>query len=509
MGLETEYSVSGRRTNGARIRPDEACAMLTSEARAQAKWLPDACQPGSGIYLENAARFYTEINGTPEWATAEAASPGELAAHDKAAERLLQQFAEAAGKRHRARLTVSKHNNDYLRPDAFTKGNHEAYSVWVGLPCMIEQLLPHLASRTFYAGAGCVSARGAGGFELSQRARHVNCTTGSQTTFDRALFCTRIRKSTDHSPGAGWIRAHIITKDSHRHAENTRLCTGITGLLIHFINQGHTLWRRASLADPVEALRVCSTDPWFNQRVQLSDGTWLKALDIQAEYHAACAELVASGDAPPWGFEIWRDWGKLIEDALADPRRLVGRLDAYTKFALFDQVARGAGVSWEELKPAYAKLNHLHQHYPEHVVQAALVGGGDSLPKDKEIVAAYRNAAKAIDLEGFKVREHLHLAVRLQLLDLKYHELGGLYEDLAARGMIEPACVSEADITRAMHHPPASGRAEARGRIVRENQHQRDAWVVNWDFARHTPSGTLIMMSDPFSDHTETRQETA
>src|SRR5262249_44963448 len=148
-------------------------------------------------------------------------------------------------------------------------------------------------------------ARGIG-FELSQRARHIHSTTGSDTTGDRALFCTRIRKVSDHSAVQGWTRAHLISKDSHRSPFGIYLTYGVTGLLFLMINEGHKVGEGLALEHPVEALRAISADPWLRRSVKLADGRMMTALEIQWTYLEQAERIVQAGTMPDWTFDVVR-----------------------------------------------------------------------------------------------------------------------------------------------------------------------------------------------------------
>src|SRR4051812_30748819 len=214
MGAETEYAVSGKH-GSAVIFPREAHTMLYRALQRERHWLSDVVG-GEALYLENGARFYLDYGCHPEYATPECFNPLQITAYDKAGERLLAIARQRAEQEHPGlRLTILKNNLSPQYPDDITWGTHESYTSWTDANKAAEALLPHLVSRTIYAGAGCLSGyAGAQGFELSQRARHIQIPVGSDTTSDRPLFGTRIRKVSDASAVQGWTRAHLISKDS-------------------------------------------------------------------------------------------------------------------------------------------------------------------------------------------------------------------------------------------------------------------------------------------------------
>jgi hypothetical protein len=92
--------------------------------------------------------------------------------------------------------------------------------------------------------------------------------------------------------------------------------------------------------------------------------------------------------------------------------------------------------------------------------------------------------------------ERLRFALRLQALELKYHELGGLYDGLAATGQVEGVVVGPDEIERATHEPPPGGRAAVRGDCVKTLR--EDGWVCDWRYLFHSPSATFVDLRNPF-----------
>ena len=186
--------------------------------------------------------MYREIGGKVEHATPECSSPEEVACYDKAGERILSRARfDLAGDHPRCQVAIFKNNAGAIAPDDTTWGSHESYTCWVPIERAVKPLLGHLVSRLFYAGAGFLAYHSGGlGFELSQRARHLVQVTGNETTTSRPLFCTRVRKPSDASH-AGWVRAHLICKDSQRCPFGIYLTFGTTGLLFHLLSTGRAV----------------------------------------------------------------------------------------------------------------------------------------------------------------------------------------------------------------------------------------------------------------------------
>jgi proteasome accessory factor A len=355
MGTETEYAVSGRTPRGV-LPPEEVYTLLNTALRKERLWLPDV-NGGQAIYLQNGGRFYMDSGGHPEYATPEAATPAQVACYDKAGERLLAVArARVRAEQPTTEITLAKNNVGAVFADRIVWGCHESHTCWVHTDRVGPQLMRHLVSRMVYAGAGCLSARPAGmGFELSQRARHLLVATGSETTSNRAIFCTRTRKAADYAK-EGWTRVHLICKDSQRAGLGIYLTFGTTGLLFLLMNAGHVVGRGLQLADPVQAVQTVSLDPWLRARVPLADGRKLTALEIQECYLGECERAVRGGDFPDWVPPVLRHWRTTLEALAGDPLRLADRLDSYCKLLIFDHEVRRAGYTWADLHAALRTL---------------------------------------------------------------------------------------------------------------------------------------------------------
>jgi proteasome accessory factor A len=494
MGTETEYAVSGRSSKRGQIAAEEVYGLLNDALRKERLFLPDV-GGGRAMYLQHGGRFYMDSGGHPEYASPECSTPAQVVAYDKAGERLMQ-IAQARIKRDlpEYELSITKNNIGPVFPDRVTWGCHESHVSWLPLDRVGPMLMPQLVSRTIYCGAGVLSARNNGlGFELSQRARHLVQATGSETTSNRAIYCTRIRKASDVS-NRGWQRLHLISKDSQRAPLGIYLTFGTTGLLMLLINDGIEVGKGLQLSNPVQALQQVSLDPWLKARVTLADGRRLTALEIQEVYLAqAERELVGRG-FPDWTADVIRHWRETLEELGKDPLRMAGKLDPYCKLLIFEHELRRAGFMWGDLHRSLKTVEMLRAGYPEPVVRAVLSENPKGLPQ--EMAPKYPEAVAATKAETPGVLDRLRFAVRLQALELKYHELGGLYDQLAAAGKAQAVVVTPEMIEHATWEPPAGGRAAIRGECVKS---LRDpGWLCDWRYVYHNVTGQLYDLRDPW-----------
>ncbi len=491
MSAETEYSVSGK-VRGRRLEPAAFFEPLRAAICAEHRWLIDYNGRGScGLFLQNGSRFYPEINGHPEYAQPEANTPLEVAVHDKAGERILQQAAALAMRqRPELELTIVKNNLDTYFPESVSFGTHESYTCWNFAVAQVA-LLPHLASRVIYTGAGCLSARpGGSGFELSQRARHIVHAVGEETTRGRALFCTRLRKRIDHS-NQGYVRAHLICRDSVRLPFGTYLAYGTTGLLFHHLNQGRDIGRGLSLKSPVEALQSISLDPWLHAKVRLQDGRDLTALDIQQALLDECADLQHHADVPDWADDVLTQWAETLDTLRREPLRLADRLDAYLKLAVFTNQIERAGFRWTDLRDALRDLQAARGNLPDVVMTEIFNDRGAPLPPDQaEQLAQARRK--------FQGRDNLlRLAIALQILESRFHTLNDWCDNLTASGDVVLSPVTDELIAAAVTQAPPGNRAARRGELVREHSGSPD-WLCDWATVFRHDGSEGFDLSDPF-----------
>jgi hypothetical protein len=494
MGAETEYAVSGRGPEG-EMDADEVFEALADAVKEEHAWVHD--RGGyHGLFLEHGGRLYLDYGSHPEHATPECFTPIQVACYDKAGEALLERARRRVVAGRGWKVTVVKANLDPVNPDDVTYGTHESYTSWVPPDVSAPQLLPHLASRVLYAGAGGLTAHPQGhGFELSQRARHITSVSGHSTTGDRALFGTRIRKESDH--GGGWTRVHLISKDAQRAPFGIYLTYATTGLLIELINRGRPVGHSLAVANPVAAVQAFSRDPWLRARTRLEDGRHLTALEIQSCYLEECERAIQQGGLPGWAPEAVRHWRATLEALAKGPVHAARRLDAFCKLHIYEHELLRACYDWADLRAALQTLNLLRAAFDDVVLVAVVAGSPARLSVEE--AANYAQAMSEFGLGRDRNLDRLRFAVRLQALDVHYHELGGLYDRLRDARQVEYVVLSTADVERAVHEPPAGGRAAARGGWIKAHADEPE-WAGDWQYLWHPPTQRCVDLRDPFSD---------
>lgn len=372
--------------------------------------------------LLNGARLYND-HGHPEYSTPECRSLFDLVAHDAAGERIIAAAARERSLRLGVPIRMFKNNTDY---HGASYGCHESYLFPrdVPFPELLHSMLPFLATRCLYAGAGKVGVEapadrprgwdpGPTSFQLSQRADFFEEIASVDTLARRPLFNTR---DEPHGSDSLWRRVHIICGDANRSRFATALKVGATALVLRLIESG---WKPLfELEHPVRAFQAVSRADGGAVSLPLRDGRKLRATDVQRVYLEDVRRSVAEPTAEiEWVLTAWQS---VLDDLDRDPDATADRLDWAAKRRLFQMFIDAEGIEWD-----------------------------DPL---------------------------------VQSLDLAYHDLDpeeGLFSAVEAE-MICP--VSEAQIERALMTPPSDTRAALRSELIsgRAADVRRLSWGRAW-----------------------------
>ena len=398
--------------------------------------------PGNGGFLFNGGRLYIDM-GHVEYATPECTGLFDLVAADRAGERLVQRALDQLGLADSA--AFFKNNIDHYTGATF--GCHENYLVRREVPfsqVLLPTMLPFFVTRQIFAGAGRVgchtdifeygNAEDEGvGFQLSQRADHIVTEIYQWIQFSRAIINTR------DEPLADWglyRRLHLLVGDSNMMEYATALKVGTTALVLQLLEeQERVICDDIKLLDPVQAIRDISRDMTYRWEVQLEDGRYTTATEIQRTYlDLAERHLRGRDEEGDWVLDEWR----FVIDALEhDPGCLVDRVDWVAKKWLLEYFMREEGLDWQD--------------------------------------------------------------TWIQSLDLEYHNLNAarsLYFDLYERGMVKRV-VSDEQINQAITHPPVDTRASARSRVMRVLTDQKTRYQIDWD-SICLGDDKFLSLDDPF-----------
>ena len=438
-GIENEYGVTCTFRGQRRLSPDEVARYLF---RRVVSW-----GRSSNVFLRNGARLYLDVGSHPEYATPECDDVGELVAHDKAGERILEGLVVDAERRLRddgivGDVYLFKNNTDSA---GNSYGCHENYLVTRQgeFGRLADVLIPFLVSRQIVCGAGKVLQTPRGTvFAVSQRAEHIWEGVSSATTRSRPIINTR---DEPHADAERYRRLHVIVGDSNMSETTTLLKVASTDLVLRMIEEG-VVMRDLTLENPIRAIREISHDMTGRRRVRLVNGREASALEIQAEYLGRARDFVdRRGISTPVIARVLDLWERGLKAVESGDLSLVEReLDWVMKYTLIDRYRDRHGLSW-----------------------------GDP---------------------------------RVAQLDLAYHDIHrgrGLYYLLQRRDAVSRVTTDPA-IFRAKSVPPQTTRARLRGEFIKRAQERRRDFTVDWVHLKlNDQAQRTVLCKDPFRSHDE------
>lgn len=349
-------------------RRPHAVPRLTELAAAAAR--------GTSTVLPNGARLYID-HGHPEYAAPETTSPRDAVRVDLAGDLAMARAMAALKEGGSPEVVLYKNNTD---GKGAAYGCHENYIVNRDVPfdTLVAALLPFLVTRTVMVGSGRVGLGAASsepGFQLSQRADHVETVIGIQTTLNRPIFNTR---DEPHADSTRWRRLHVICGDANCAPAATLLKLGSLSLLLWLVErQGLPAeWAALELADPVDAFVRVSRDLTLSEPLLLADGSRRTALEIQRSYLDAV--MRALGDAGPLD-EDTRDvvarWQRALTDLAGGWQQAAGHVEWAAKLALLEARRARDGLGWGAPELAAMDLQWSDMR-PERSLSARLLGLG-------------------------------------------------------------------------------------------------------------------------------------
>lgn len=324
----------------------------------------------SDLVLSNGARFYND-HAHPEYSTPECTTLEEIAAHDRAGERIL--WLSASRRNHEiAPLCVRlyKNNTDFL---GHSYGCHDNYLVprAVEFRDLASGMMPFLVTRQIFAGAGKIGIENEnhqmidrGHFQISQRSDFFCVLLSIDTMRQRPIINTR---DEPHANPKQYRRFHVIVGDANMNDFATALKIGTTQLALELIEK--KLQPTLTLADPVHAIQSVSQDPVYRWIVSLEDGRTISAVDLQRLYLEAAKKHLVSDS--PERIRLLAEWEKILDDLEADPWKCADRVDWVSKKSLLQTMVENEGISWQDPWLQSIDLEY-HNIDPDHGLFYAL-----------------------------------------------------------------------------------------------------------------------------------------
>lgn len=344
----------------------------------------------SNVILTNGARFYVD-HAHPEYSTPEVFSPRELLVWDRAGDLIINQAAKIASERTHE-IYIHKNNTDNK---GVSYGTHENYLVSRSVPFnkIAQVMTTFFVTRQIFTGAGRL---GAGvvdienTFQISQRADFFETLVGLETTMRRPIINTR---DEPHADPNLYRRLHVIVGDANLSDVANLLKTGTTSLVLGLLENGHFEDYELSLAEPLSELRKVSRDLELNQKLKLTNGKSLTALEIQYQFlEEVTLKQYQNNDLDSDTKEILFWWRKILDLLAVDKFNAAEYLDWVAKLKLLEEIRKRDGLDWfdpvlQMLDLQYADLD------PKRSIAKLLErnGGLFRLTTDEEVIKAVKN----------------------------------------------------------------------------------------------------------------------
>jgi proteasome accessory factor A len=543
FGIETEYGLSVTQT-ARRVDPSRA-AMVMFEPVVRR-------QRATNTYLTNGSRLYLDVGSHPEYATSEARTPAAALAQDAAGEAVMKRLAASAQKELSSRLGEPNLRLHVYKNNLDAAGNsfgcHENYLLRRAVPLSVVErvLIPFLATRCVWAGAGHVVERAegsgcsAGGvtYELTQRADVLDEAVSSATTRVRPMINTR---DEPHANPDEFRRLHVIVGDSNRSQTSTWLRLATTHLVLCMIEQSvrenagtdgaGVSSSPSEISEQLEALlsvlpSLTHDDPTALMKAASrgEHDAVRNAFTVQRLFCDAAAafargrreELISSGSIGDYELdEALRTWDEVVAageyeftvaaNADDDAQVLQASQNSQASQASPASQTRDASstafiVNLAEQMPAWvewaAKVRLLEafrsRHADAEVPRAAL----------EQIELSYHDIAASTVFEGLAQQEDA------QIRSMVGNDGGAFNGRASVSGLIR---VSAREVKQAVSEPPMGTRAMVRGEFVRKALTSHVEWSCDWTHLEvhgsqaGAGSGTgvrrhEVRLFDPFDD---------
>lgn len=435
FGVETEYAYTAGTGEHAGERFLEA-------ARSRLAHLPG---PNNDLFLTNGSRLYIDCGSHPELATPECANPWQAVRYCLAGDRIV---GDVASNLRDVEGWVSKCNVDYSGAST-TWASHSSFLYRCAFPDLAQQLVPHLASRIVYSGAGGWHPFKPGlEFVLSPRAFHLNKVISGERANELGLVNVR-----DESLSRdGNSRLHLQCGDSVESQTAIFLAVGTTALIVALTHAGIEMAAAVALTDPLGAMQTFALDPTCRATAPTARGDRLSAVAIQRHYLRIATEHAGEPFMPRWTPHVCRLWRTILDrlDAGA-PWTVSNTLDWAIKYVLYNRMLRQAGKE--------ACLN---------------------ARESGTFPAESRNRFLEADLRFAQVTG------------------SGLFHELDQARVLRHRVAGVGRIDRAMSVPPAGSRAAVRGRLIRDLHGQAGQGSAYWDGIVDRLHNRRCDLSDPF-----------
>jgi len=499
FGFETEYAFRLADRSGSPLPRDLAISRIQELARSKVACVPG--YQGSGGFLANGARLYLDCGVHLEFCTPECANPWDVCRYLDAAQALLTSAVDAYRAENPAvgEAAFQRCNVDYVNTAA-TWGTHESYLHTSDPAFMPRQLLPFLASRVIWAGAGGFDPFQQLSFTLCPRIAHFSRDISAHSTRDRGVFHTK-----DEPLCSRFHRLHVICGDSVCSQTVNWLKAGVTSIVVAMVDAGLRPGDGMALTSPINALRAYAAAPLERSITSTTDGRAVRAIDVQRHYQRMAAQHADAPWMSPWAGRVIVKWGQILDALEQGIDAVATTLDWAIKLRLYQQWVAQRRMEWDRLLlwgPVITRLRSAMfaiQPLPAIELSAALV-----LSPGAPLATAARAEDAYLAQHGLEWSSLPSvLATRAQLLemDTRFGELGprGIFNSLDQAGVLTHRIEGVDNIEHAMHNPPAIGRASVRGGAIRRLAGQGQRFMADWGSVLDCRTNMMLDLSDPWA----------
>lgn len=415
MGVETEYAAE---VHGS-MRP------LIERSTRRLKWC--VAYNEYQRMLGNGSFIYIDSGNHPELSTPETDNPTEAVTYILAGDRIMSRAANEL------QSYLGKHNIDYK--EHATWGAHESYmSIAPIEPALI---IPHLATRIIYTGAGGLS-RYYNDFCLSPRVYFLEHDSSSNTVSDRALYNTKsepLGGEFDYITGLyDYERIHLICGEALCSETALWLKLATTALVIRLAEEIPRLEYNKKPKIPyidLDSMRIYNSDPTLKAKAN-----GYTALEVQYIYLDAIESHLGEDWLPVWAPEACQRWRNILE-MLKEPESACRTLDWAIKYQLFNQ---------------------------------------------------HRSRS---------VKSLSHELMEIDAIFSRLSPTPGIFQELDAAGVLDHQIIDPANVQAAINTPPIGTRATLRGQLISEST-LRTGLKAYWLGVVDTLNDKLVLLNDPF-----------
>jgi hypothetical protein len=242
------------------------------------------------------------------------------------------------------------------------------------------------------------------------------------------------------------------------------LKVGFTALVVRSVELGgEEVADHLRLADPVAALHRVAGDLSCSERLRLTNGGHLTAIEIQREYLSIVRRHLSQ--LPEWAPDVCNRVEEVLRALTEDPRLMSRTLDWAIKRAIYsNQPIQSKDEGGELLAALYSALRCTA--YGDHRPPLEVLLG----PSSPVLVTVARLNEQLLrrKLRWQDLKPQDSARIRLAEIDTRFGILGdGIFDQLDRQGFLNHRLVGVDQVESAMFGPPADTRAQLRGVIVK------------------------------------------